>query len=235
MSSLAASDVETLKCLTNEAEVGISDAVCELLYRLARDVPEGQAIVEAGRGKGKSTAWLVKGSEAGRKNKVFSFASRKEGPNPEDADFTTNLGQVEFQGTLVLPPQAAEDAALRWKGSIGLLWINTSHEYEDIKRMIITWQRHLSPDARIAILGCDQPGASQVIRESTGSLGNFTYAQTVDTTIVLTIDECIHYWLIDSYEVGVCKYCGRLRNFKRLARESIETETRKRLEVRKRK
>ena len=169
--------------------------------------------------------WLVKGSEAGKKNKVFSFASQKESSDSVNADFNTNLAGAGIQDTLVSRHEAAEDAARRWKGNIGLLWINTSYEYEDIKRVIITWQRHLSPDARVAIQGCDQPGAGRVIRESIGSLGDFTYEQSVDTTTVLTIDACTHYWIINSDEIGICKYCGRKRNFNRLMRETLEPET----------
>jgi hypothetical protein len=37
--------------------------------------------------------------------------------------------------------------------------------------------------------------------------------------MVMKIDECIHHWIIDANEIGVCRYCGRTRNFKRLRRE----------------
>ena len=228
MTGFAADEAEAVKRLTSQVEDGISDAVCELLYGLARDVPEGQAIVEIGRGKGKSTVWLVRGSEAGKRNKVFSFASQKAGQDTVNAEFITNLAGAGIQDTMVSRHEAAEDAARRWKGNIGLLWVNTSYEYEDIKRVIITWQRHLSSNARVAIHGCDQTGTGRVIKESTGSLGNFTYEQSVDTTTVLAIDGCIHYWIINSDEIGICRHCGRKRNFKRLARETIETESRKR-------
>jgi predicted O-methyltransferase YrrM len=76
-----ANEVESVRQLTSEIEGCISDAEGELLYRLAKAVPEGQAIVEVGRGKGKSTVWLAKGSEAGEKNKVYSIASHKGSPN----------------------------------------------------------------------------------------------------------------------------------------------------------
>ena len=228
MSGLASGEVGTVKRLTSQNGDGISDAVCELLYRLARDVPEGQAIVGIGRGKGKSTVWLVRGSEAGKKNKVFSFATQKESPDPVNADFNTILAGAGIQDTLVSRHEAAEDAARRWKGNVGLLWINTLHEYEDIKRVILVWQRHLSPDARVVIHGCDQSGTERVIRESVGSIGYFTYEQSVDTTTVLAIDGCTHHWMINSDEIGICKYCGRKRNFKSLRREATETGTRRR-------
>ena len=34
---------------------------------------------------------------------------------------------------------------------------------------------------------------------------------------------CIHYWLIDSEDVGICKYCGATKNFRAVqAREKAE-------------
>ncbi|MFC2032356.1 hypothetical protein ACFLUS_03205 [Chloroflexota bacterium] len=49
-----ANEVESVRRLTSEIEGRISDAEGELLYKLTKAVPEGQAIVEVGRGKDKS-------------------------------------------------------------------------------------------------------------------------------------------------------------------------------------
>ena len=228
-----ANEVESVRQLTSEIEGCISDAEGELLYRLAKAVPEGQAIVEVGRGKGKSTVWLAKGSEAGDKNKVYSIASHKGSPdhvNVDEENMHTEfiLTKARVQDTVVSLHETSEDAARTWKEKIGLLWINTSHEYEDVKKVILSWQRHLSPNAIVAVHGCNQPGPSQAVKECLGNLGYFTFEQSVDTTMVVTVDKCIHYWIINSLEIGICKYCGRKRNFKRLSREATETETKRR-------
>jgi len=230
-----ANEVESVRQLTSEIEGCISDAEGELLYRLAKDVPEGQAIVEVGRGKDKSTVWLAKGSEAGEKNKVYSIASHKGSPDHVRVDeenmhteFIANLTKARIQDTVVSLHETSEEAARRWKEKIGLLWINTSHEYEDVKKVVLSWQRYLYPNAIVAVHGCDQPGPSQVVKECLGNLGYFTLVQSVDTTMVVAVDKCIHYWIIDSHEIGICKYCGRKRNFGRLSREATETETKKR-------
>jgi len=181
-----ANEVESVRQLTSEIEGCISDAEGELLYRLAKDVPEGQALVEVGRGKDKSIVWLAKGSEAGEKNKVYSIASHKGSPDHVKVD---------------------EE--------------NMHTEY--VKKVILSWQRHLCPNAIVAVHGCNQPGSSQVIKECLGDLGYFTFKQSVDTTMVVTVDKCIHYWIIDSIEIGICKYCGRKRNFKRLSREATRS------------
>ncbi len=237
-----ANEVESVRQLTSEIEGCISDAEGELLYRLAKDVPEGQVIVEVGRGKDKSIVWLAKGSEAGEKNKVYSIASHKRSADHVKVDeknihaeFIANLTKVRVQDTVVALYETSEEAARKWKGKIGLLWINISREYEDIKKVILSWQRHLYPNVNVAVHGCNQPEPSQAVKECLGDLGYFTFKQSVDTTMVFTFDKCIHYWEIDSLEVGICRYCGRKRNFKRLGREAIETETRRREAGKKRK
>ena len=235
VNGLAASGFETAKRLTSEIEDGISDAVCELLYRLARDVPEAQVIVEVGRGKGKSTIWLAKGSEAGNRNNVYSFSSQKESLDHVKAsgenmntEFTASLEKAGVQNALISFYPDHEETARRWKKKIGLLWVNTSGEYEDVKEILLSWERHLSTDAMVVVHGCDQRGTGQVIKEHVGSLGDLMHKQSVDATMVLTFDKCMHYWIINSHEIGLCKYCGRTRNFKRMRSESSQMETWKR-------
>ena len=230
-----ANETESVRQLTSGIEGCISDAEGELLYRLVKDVPEGQTIVEIGRGKDKSTAWLAKGSEAGEKNKVYSIASHKRSADHVKVDeenmhteFIANLTKVRVQDTVVALHETSEEAARRWKEKIGLLWFNISREYEDIKKVILSWQRHLYPNAIVAVHGCNQPEPSQAVKECLGDLGYFTFEQSVDTTMVVRVDKCIHYWIIDSNEIGICKYCGRKRNFMRLSRKATESETEKR-------
>ena len=67
-----ANDIEKMRQLTSEIDGWLSDSEGELLYELAKSVPCGQAIVEIGSWKGKSTVWLAKGTEAGQRNKVHS-------------------------------------------------------------------------------------------------------------------------------------------------------------------
>jgi hypothetical protein len=230
-----ANEVESVRQLTSEIEGCISDAEGELLYRLAKDVPEGQAIVEVGRGKDKSTVWLAKGSEAGEKNKVYSIALHEGSPNHIKVDeenmqteFIANLTKAMVQDTVVSLHETSEEAVRRWKRKIGLLWINTSHEYEDVKKVILSWRSHLYPNAIVAVHGCNKPGPSQAVKECLGNLGYFTFAQSVDTTMVVTVDKCIHYWIIDSHEIGICRYCGRKRNFRSLRTEDAKTKTKRR-------
>lgn len=222
MSETSTIEVEIIGSLKSQIEDEISDAVCQMLYAQAKDVPKGQVIVALSRVKGKATECLIKGSEAGNKNKVFSFVSDRE-----SADFAINPDRHGNQDILVLRHEADEDAARRCKDEIGLLWVNASNDYEDLKRILRRWVSHLSPNARVVMNNCDQPGPKRVITEYLGNLGDFQYEQAVDNTMVFTIDQCAHHWIIDSEQMGVCKYCGRKRNFKRLMREATEAEAKR--------
>jgi hypothetical protein len=102
------SNVETVRHLTSQIDGFLSDDEGELLYRLARNVPRGQAIVELGRFKGKSTVWLAKGTESGHKNRVYSIvpaAGSKDrtsgGNNNTSTAFLTNLTKAGVHDTVV--------------------------------------------------------------------------------------------------------------------------------------
>ena len=235
-------DIEKVRQLTSKNEGCISDAEGELLYKLAKKVPNGQAIVEIGSWKGKSTVWLAKGSEAGKKICVYSIASHEERADHIKADrentnteFIANLERAGVQGIVNSSYTDSEEAPRRWKEKVGLLCINTSREYEDVKKVFLDWERHLSPNARVVVHSCDQPGPARVIKEYLGNLGDLTFEQSVGATTVVAVDKCVHYWIIDSNEIGICKYCGRTRNFKRTMKEATETQNKRRQVGRKKK
>ena len=234
--------IENVRQITSNVEDCISDAEGKLLYNLAKDVPAGEAIVVIGKGKGKSTMWLAQGSAAGNMSKVYSIRSRSERTDDIEADeentnagFIVNLEKARVQTIVNYSYMDSEDASRRWKEKVGLLYINTSHEYEDMKEVFLNWERHLSPNARVVVYGSDQPGPARVIKEYLGSLGDFTFEQRAGTLRVIRIDECIHYWIIDANEIGICRYCGRKRNFKILRTQATETQNKRRQVSRKKK
>jgi hypothetical protein len=194
--------------LGNSTVSRVSRSECELLYTLARGVPVGQVIVSLSSGEDEAATWLARGTNGATGRKVHSV-------NTRDANY--------------------EPMSWRWKEQIGLLWYAASCEYEDVGKALLSWQRRLSPEAKVVLRGYDQPGVARVIREYIGSYGNFVFVDSVGATAVLAIDRCVHYWVIDYNEFGICKYCGRKRDFKRLRSWSSEIETKKRVNGRKNK
>jgi predicted O-methyltransferase YrrM len=184
-------DIEKVRQLTSEIDGWLSDSEGELLYKLAKNVPRGQAIVELGSWKGKSTVWLAKGTEAGQGNKVYSIdphsrskAHISEGERNTCPAFLTNLTEAGVQNAVVPLVTTSDKAAKRWRKKVGLLWIDASHEYQDVKHDLLCWKRHLLPGAIVAFHDCDKPGPAQVVEEYLNHSSDFTIIQSVDTTVV---------------------------------------------------
>ncbi len=220
-------DIEKVRQLTSEIDGWLSDSEGKLLYKLAKEVPNGQAIVEIGSWKGKSTVWLAKGTEAGQRNKVRSVDSHSEskahiseGETNTYPAFINNLTKAGVQDIVVPLVKTSAEALKRWREGIGLLWIDAIHEYEDVKRDFLSWEPHLLPGARVAFHDCDQAGPAQVVEEYINHSSDFTIVRHVDTIVVAEKSKCIHYWVIESNDFGICKYCGRTRNFKRMRERS---------------
>lgn len=184
----------------------LSPAECELLYTLARMVPVGQAIVALNGEKNEAATWLSRGANEATGNKVHSVNMR---------DTKNKLG------------------SWRWKAKVGLLWYNASCEYEDVRKTLLSWQGRLSPGAKIVLRGYEQPGVARVIKEYIGAYGNLIFVDSVGIIAVLEVGGCVHYWVIDCKELGICKYCGKKRNFRWLRGESSEIETQRRANGRK--
>ncbi|MCJ7662787.1 MAG: hypothetical protein MUO24_00950 [Desulfobacterales bacterium] len=216
---------------TDEIEGRLSTAEYEMLYELAKTVPSNQAIVEIPCGQGEVAKCLARGAQAGQGNKVNKIILHPatEPGTTSDSIHTRETikhdsGTTGSQDTIINLPASADDAAKRWREQIGLLVISDVNEYEDVKRVFLCWQRHLSQDARVTIFNCSKPGPARAVREQLGDCGNFTSIRSVGATVVLALDRCQHHWIINSDEIGICKYCKRKRNFKRLAREIASLE-----------
>ena len=224
-------DIEEVRQLTSEIDGCLSDDEGELLYKLAKKVASGQAIVEIGSWKGKSTVWLAKGTEAGQGNKVYSIdpcrtnnANVNEDERSTYTTFLSSLTKAGVQDTVVPLVKTSDEVAKGWRKKIGLLWFNAPYKYEDVEHTLLLWKRHLFPGAKIALHACDQPGLARLVEEYLKNLGDFTIIESINTVIVAETDNCIHYWIIDSSDIGVCKHCKKERDFKRLLRRSPEVK-----------
>jgi len=216
---------------TDEIEGRLSTAEYEMLYELAKIVPSNQAIVEIACGQVEVAKCLARGAQAGQGNEVNKIIlhTATEPGTTSDSIHTRETTKNDSdttgaRGTVITLPASADDAANRWREQIGLLVISDVNEYEDVKRVFLCWQRYLSQDARVTIFDCSKPGPARAVREQVGDCGNFTSIRSVGATVVLALDRCRHHWIINSDEIGICKYCKRKRNFKRLAREIASLE-----------
>jgi len=205
------------------------DNKVKVLFSLAKSVPEDQVIVTVDRGEGASALWLAKGAAAGSGSKVYNIIFRLPTPGVTEVDEENTdddlLNALKSKGINIILFNSYSgfgDTSRKWKSKIGLLLINGLLEYEDIKQVFHTWERHLSVNARVIICEFNKPGPARIIKEYLGNMGDFTFVKTAGNLKVMKVDKCIHHWVIDTREIGICRYCGRERNFKR-----IRTETEK--------
>lgn len=224
-------------------EVKVTDTVLtnlerDLINELANDVTEGEFIVEVLGHRNELCEPPNKQWQPDTGNQV-----QIAGPYPGNVIYNNgakynegfafnNSDSVEndLQNIIIYSYVNSNNAYRKWstKKKIGLLCISSIHEYEDVKDVLLCWKVHLSPKARVAVFGSDKPGPSKAIIECTGDTGNFLLEKTAGMLKVIRLDACTHYWLIDSDEIGICRYCGRKRDFKKLMRQKMADENRKR-------
>lgn len=177
-------EIEQVKQLAGEIDGWLSEAEGKLLYKLAENVPKGQVIVEIGSWKAKSTVWLAKGAKAGNRNKLFAIDPHRgskshvsEGEEDTYPIFLVNLSKAGVKKWVVPLVMTSDEAAQNWQASVGLLWIDGSHEYEHVKHDLLVWKQHLSPGSMIALHDCDNyehPGPARVAQEYLVNSDEFT-------------------------------------------------------------
>lgn len=162
---------------------------CEgrLLYRLAFEADPAGQIIEIGSWHGKSTIWLAAGAQAGRGARVVAIdphaGTHLRGVGETtDGILRANLARAGVADQVTIVVATSQEAASEWSAPVSLLWIDGDHEYESVRRDVVLWERHLQPDAVVALHDTFVwPGPERVVRElliETGDFTSFVYADT---------------------------------------------------------
>jgi len=217
--------------IPKESEVRFSFAERELLCELARNVSPQHVVVEIADKVNESTEALAKGAQqVGAR--VFNLALYgKNDPikKPDDARLRVGISEIENVNGITILNGSTYDLPRRWQETIALLVVTGYAQYEEVREAVVCWQGHLSPEAVIVVHNCYELGTAKAIRELITDGGNFVILQSVDNMTVLVMDNCQHYWAINSNEIGICRFCGRKRNFRRLAKEANNLGNRRRI------
>lgn len=145
----------------------ISEQTGDRLANLAMGVPSDEAIVEIGSYKGRSTCFLAAGAEVGGGAHVYAIDAWNSEGNVTGrfgfaekstlAAFTRNIGKAGFKDSVTPIKAFSTVAALIWDKPIGLLFIDGSHLYEDVKADFLSWQPHLTSNATVVFDDYDTP------------------------------------------------------------------------------
>jgi len=138
------------------------------LAELASHVPADMAIVEVGSYRGKSTCYLAAGARAGRGAHVYAHDAWDlpgniggrhvyDAPTRRD-EFDAQVASMRLSDRVTAVQCFSQDAAAAWAGPpIGLLFIDASHEYADVRDDFAAWTVHVPAGGRVVFDDYDTP------------------------------------------------------------------------------
>jgi predicted O-methyltransferase YrrM len=141
------------------------------LFKAARALPDGAGIVEIGSYKGRSTCCLAMACR-GTSKRIFAVDTF----NGNDVDFPFRDFLPEFLANLercgvrehVTPVQGwSSEVACSWREPVHLLFIDGSHEYEDVMADFENFLPHVVPGGIVALhdIGNAFPGPTRAWQE----------------------------------------------------------------------
>lgn len=139
--------IDKLLRLTERTDRWINDKEAELLYNLAMNCKGQGVIVEVGSWKGESTIYLAKGSEAGKKVKVYAIDPHTGSPIHRKwygevwtfDEFKRNIKSAGVTDLVVPLVKTSEEAAKHFKEDVELVFVDGDHEYDSVKLDFDLW------------------------------------------------------------------------------------------------
>lgn len=119
----------------------------ELLYRLAQKNKELGVVVELGSFHGKSTICLAQGAQNINDGKVYAVDGFEGNRYSNKGDFLSRfMENVAVYGVIdAISPIKGNflETAKIWNKPIRLLFMDGSHQYDDVKKDFDAWEKHV--------------------------------------------------------------------------------------------
>lgn len=141
-------ELERLHGLIAEIPGWLTDEEGEALYQLAKECTGRGVIVEIGSWKGKSTTCLGLGSKAGKGVPIFAIDPHADYRFGEFKENMDRAGIAELVTPVASTSQAKADD---FHEPIELLFIDGSHEYEDVKADFDQWVPKVVDGGTVAV------------------------------------------------------------------------------------
>jgi MMP 1-O-methyltransferase len=175
----------------------LSVAEAELLYRLAVEVPQRGAVVEIGSFQGRSTVCLGLGAKQAGAG-VWAVDPHEDCQVNENTHYgmenhaalLKNLVDFEVADVVrVIAMPSALASSVWYYSQIHLLWIDGSHERDDVWADLRDWHYHVSINGKIALHDASGhfPGVTQALDDFLAR-NKWRIAQRIDATVVLERD-----------------------------------------------
>lgn len=166
----------------------------ELLYRLATEIPENGNIVEIGSYRGKSTVCLGLGARWAKANvwaidphEDYQVNAQTHYGMENHAALLRNLldfGVAETVRVVALP---SENVVEGWPYQADLIWIDGSHQYNDVWCDLVSWHLNLSSNGKLALHDTNAhfPGVDKALHNFMAEWPGWKISETVDSITVL--------------------------------------------------
>ncbi|MGA1975737.1 MAG: class I SAM-dependent methyltransferase [Conexivisphaerales archaeon] len=184
--------LEEARELAGRTEGWLSEAEGEALFALARGCRPPGVIVEIGSWKGKSTTWLAKGSRSGPGLKVCAIDPHRGGSADTGElvaqgtfqDFAANMKRAGIDDLVVPYVMTSAEAATQVQDGVALVFIDGSHEYEDVKLDVELWSPKVVDGGHLALhdaVNSVWPGVPRAVREVVYESSRFRSLRLVDS------------------------------------------------------
>ena len=141
-------ELARLRALIADIPGWLTDEEGEALYDLAKGCTGRGVIVEIGSWKGKSTTCLGLGSKAGRNVPVFAIDPHAD---YRFGDFKANMERAGIADLVTPIASKSQDAADGFDRPIELLFVDGSHDYDDVKADFEQWVPKLVEGGTLAV------------------------------------------------------------------------------------
>ena len=187
------SDFAPVKELMKDVPGWLSDEEAEALYELAKECTGKGVIVEIGSWKGKSTICLGLGSRAGNGVRIFSVDPHADYRHGE---FKQNIERAGL-ADLVMPVKGlSQDVVDDFDEPIELLFVDGSHEEDDVRHDFDTWVPKVVDGGTVAFHDTTwHAGVRRVVAEKIFASRQFRDVRFVigSTTIASKVAQNTHY------------------------------------------
>jgi predicted O-methyltransferase YrrM len=143
-----AAEYRRLRELIADIPGWLTDEEGEALYELAKRCTGKGVIVEIGSWKGKSTTCLGLGSRAGKNVPIFAIDPHAD---YRFGEFKDNMERAGITDLVTPIASLSQAAAPEFDKPIELLFVDGSHEYEDVKADFDQWVPKLVEGGTIAV------------------------------------------------------------------------------------
>ena len=178
-----------IRKLADKVEGWLTYKEGETLYDLAKKCTGKGVIVEIGSWKGKSTIWLAKGSKRGNRPRIYAIDPHKSTSVHEKYDkdwtfneFKENIIKLNVNDIITPIVKTSEKAVKNFNKPIELIFIDGSHEYDQVKSDFRLWVPKVIDGGIMAFHDTIfWPGPKKVVEEFVYKSRNFRNTKFVDS------------------------------------------------------